>query len=209
MYTSLRVVTPPVNPVVDLATMKSHCRVYFVDDDALLVSYTQTATQWAEKIINRCLITTGLKWMVSHSEQRSGTVADSWSYYGSVWPNFRNFHHNHMLELTRSPVQAVTAVTLGCPDGTSIVLDSTQYLTDLGPDPARLRIRHPMYGHDLRWIEVNYTAGYGDTAASVPAPIRHAVMLYTSFLYENRGSQGGDIPTAAEHLLAPYRVTYF
>lgn len=209
MYTSLRITSPSATPVVDLHTLKQHCRVYFQDDDGLLDNfYLPAATQWAEQILGRCLITTSLKWTVSYAQRHSGTVADSWSMYGSVWPYNNHRHRQHVLDLTRSPVQSVTSVTLGRPDGTTMVLDPSQYSLEIATDPARIRIHHHEHTRDLHWIEIDYIAGYGDTAETVPMPIRNAVMLYTSFLYENKGAQGGALPIAAECLLAPYRVHY-
>lgn len=51
-----------------------------------------------------------------------------------------------------------------------------------------------------------YTAGYGDTPESVPAPIRNAIMQYAAFLYENRGDLNAEPPQAVLQLIRPYIV---
>jgi hypothetical protein len=51
---------------------------------------------------------------------------------------------------------------------------------------------------------VSYTAGYGPTGASVPAPLRHWILCALTFLYENRV---GELPEGfADGLLGTYRV---
>ena len=55
-------------------------------------------------------------------------------------------------------------------------------------------------------INVEFTAGFGEAPADVPAPIREALKLWLGFLYENRDGEapaGG--PAAAAMLLSPYR----
>lgn len=58
-------------------------------------------------------------------------------------------------------------------------------------------------------VRVTFTAGYGATAASVPAPMRAAVLLLTGDLYENREAAGVKAlqgNPAVRRLLDPYRV---
>jgi hypothetical protein len=53
-------------------------------------------------------------------------------------------------------------------------------------------------------VRVSYTAGYGPTGASVPAPLRHWILCALTFLYENRI---GELPEGfADGLLGSYRV---
>lgn len=58
-------------------------------------------------------------------------------------------------------------------------------------------------------LRITFTAGYGATAASVPAPLRAAILLLTGDLYENREAQAARALTeneAVARLLAPYIV---
>lgn len=44
-------------------------------------------------------------------------------------------------------------------------------------------------------------------AATMPAPVKAAILLQVGDLYENRERQGGDQNRTYERLLNPYRVT--
>jgi hypothetical protein len=61
-------------------------------------------------------------------------------------------------------------------------------------------------------VQINYTAGYGTTAASVPEGIRHWMLMRISTLYENReevailGRGKVDPLPFVDGLLDPYRV---
>ena len=54
------------------------------------------------------------------------------------------------------------------------------------------------------------TAGYGDEASDVPAPIRHAIKLLVAHWFEQRepvvlGSAPQEVPGTVAGLLLPYR----
>ena len=58
-------------------------------------------------------------------------------------------------------------------------------------------------------IEVLYIAGYGDTRATIPEPIRVAMLEYIAFLYEHRGDDEGralNPPMMIRSLLQPYVI---
>jgi uncharacterized phiE125 gp8 family phage protein len=57
---------------------------------------------------------------------------------------------------------------------------------------------------------IDYTSGYHDSdAEAVPMPIRHAILLLTAFLYEQRGDVAGDMPAFARNLMGPHRLWTF
>jgi uncharacterized phiE125 gp8 family phage protein len=97
--------------------------------------------------------------------------------------------------------------------GTLQTLASDQYLVDASGDTARIT---PAYG--LSWpstrvqtgaVQVQYTAGYGSTAASVPAPIASWIKLALTDLYGQRG-RSSDRPMVphqfADGLLDGYKI---
>jgi uncharacterized phiE125 gp8 family phage protein len=57
-------------------------------------------------------------------------------------------------------------------------------------------------------VLVNFVAGYGATAASVPVALRHAVLLQATHMYENRTAVGPaqlhEIPRTVERLIVQY-----
>ena len=93
-------------------------------------------------------------------------------------------------------------------------LDPSAYVLDGDSLPARLV---PAVGTAwpatqdgaINAVTVTYTAGFGATAAAVPAPIRHWLLLAVAEMYETR-SASAERPVVrnefVDHLLAPYRV---
>jgi uncharacterized phiE125 gp8 family phage protein len=59
-------------------------------------------------------------------------------------------------------------------------------------------------------IQLDFTAGYGATAASIPEPFRQAIRLLTGLWFEQRqpGSEG-NLPDVVTSLLRPYRLYPF
>jgi uncharacterized phiE125 gp8 family phage protein len=73
-------------------------------------------------------------------------------------------------------------------------------------------LRLPLFLEQKRArLDVQYWTGYGEDPAQVPPPLKHAILMYGAFLYENRGdepmSQG--ISESIWALLQPYRVRHF
>ena len=58
-------------------------------------------------------------------------------------------------------------------------------------------------------IEIDITAGFGDAAADVPEPLRHAIRLLAAHWYDNRGvvaaGARATVPSTVAALLVPYR----
>jgi uncharacterized phiE125 gp8 family phage protein len=54
-------------------------------------------------------------------------------------------------------------------------------------------------------IEIDFSAGYGTTAESVPAPLKHAMLVLVGLSFEERIPEQGALPTAVASLLKPYR----
>lgn len=53
--------------------------------------------------------------------------------------------------------------------------------------------------------EVEFTAGYGETPADVPAPLRQAMLLLVLQGYEARGREPGHLPLMVDALTLPYK----
>lgn len=117
------------------------------------------------------------------------------------------------IELMMSPVLDVTSVQYTDQDGQSQTLNPADYVLDrarepgwLVPAPGR---QWPTTEAGINKVVVTYTAGYGDTAAAVPASLKHWMLLALSDLYENRSAHGEKpaVPhNFVDGLLDPYRV---
>jgi uncharacterized phiE125 gp8 family phage protein len=179
---------PAVEPI-SVAEAKAHSRVDVADEDALFTSLILAARVFMERSLSLALIT------------------QSWSYYLDHWP--RSF----TVALPLSPVQAVTAVTVHDVDGGATVVDSESYAVDVLSQPARLVLQGGLPSvvtRRLNAFEIAFTAGYGDTSADVPAPIRQALILLVAHWFEHRepvvlGALSQEVPAAVVGLLLPYR----
>lgn len=118
------------------------------------------------------------------------------------------------IALRMGPVISVQSGTYKDAAGAVQTLDPSAYVLDGDSLPARLV---PAVGAAwpatqdgaINAVTVNYTAGFGATAAAVPAPIRHWLLLAVAEMYETR-SASAERPVVrnefVDHLLAPYRV---
>lgn len=53
-------------------------------------------------------------------------------------------------------------------------------------------------------VTITYKAGFGTTANAVPKPVKQAILLMMSDLYQNREDRPDTLPRASEALLRPY-----
>jgi len=189
-YRSLTRTTAPAVEPVTLTEAKAHCRVDTSDDDAYIGTLITAARQWVEEYLDRSLIHT--QWTVR---------MDSFPYE---------------IELPRPPIATAgttTAVsltyTLG--DDSTATLSTSSYRVDRDSTPGVVRqLRSgtwPANLDDYNAVQVTYWAGYGATGASVPAVIRHAMLMLVGFWYEHRstvlvGSISKQLEFAVESLLS-------
>lgn len=175
----LQLVTAPSGYVVTLDEAKQHCRVEsgFTDDNVYLTNLIATATRYVEHEIY------GARQLLSATYDLP--VADWW--YDS-------------LELPRPPLSSVTSVKYYDTSGTQQTLDSSNYsvttsLRQPGWIDQSVAGTWPSYQIGRSYpITVRFVAGYGAGvaitatagASSVPATIRHAILLVIGELYNNR-----------------------
>jgi len=119
--------------------------------------------------------------------------------------------------LRPAPLLDVTELEIVAPDGTetTIAADQYQVVAPSGPQAGPGRVLPApglswpaTRGDDAGAVRVTFRAGYAN-AASVPFPLRSAVMLILTELYEQRSASAVrapvDIP-AVRRLLDPFRV---
>jgi len=186
---SLQLLSPPAIEPVTLSDAKLHLKVDVADDDALITRLLAAARARAEWHTGRVFITQSwIQWI------------DRWPACGAI-------------ELQLAPLQSVTSVTTYALDDSATVLDPATYQVDSASSPARVSLKAnvvpPTNLRAMNAIAVEFTAGYGDAASDVPAPIIEAMLEIIAFLYENRGEAPVELPLDALALLAPYRVINF
>lgn len=191
---ALTLTAPPAGEPVTLAEAKAHLRVDTSSDDALIGSLIVTSRLQIEAALGLALLT------------------QSWRQTLSVWPD------SGLVDLKVRPVQSISSVYVATAPGMTATLDPSVYtLTDDGNKPqlapaALLEVVYawPVPQVRTNGITIDFVASYGSTPDSVPAPLRHALLLLTAHWYENRsstdpGSETARIPGAVSALFAPYR----
>jgi uncharacterized phiE125 gp8 family phage protein len=181
-------VVPAAEPI-SLAEAKAHLRIDSSDEDTLLSALILAARMFVEKTLGLALITQG------------------WSYFLDFWP------HRSCVTLPISPVQSVSALTVHDANGGSAGLAASDYAIDVLSQPARLVLKGAspsVVARELNAFEIAFTAGYGDEASDVPAPIRHALTLLVAHWFERRepvvlGLGAQEVPATVAGLLLPYR----
>ncbi|MXN65708.1 hypothetical protein GR183_12405 [Stappia sp. GBMRC 2046] len=182
------ITTPPAVEPVTLDDARAQVRVTSTQEDDLLTRLIETARQHVERTIRRALITQG------------------WRLYLDDWPPGR------VVRLPVTPVQSITSVTMFDADGMPLVLNLGDYDLDGISAPARLKVMAGVGASSrmLNGIEIDFTAGYGDAAANVPAPLRQAILLLVAHWYEHReagiDAATASIPFGFDALIAGYRV---
>ena len=179
---------PPAEPI-SLAEAKAHLRIDGDHEDTLIPQLIVAARQFVERTLSLALITQG------------------WSYYLDYWPR------SACVALPIAPVQEVASVKLHEAAGGSVTLDADDYAVDVLSPSARLVLKGampPVLARELNAFEIAFSAGYGDEAADVPSPIRHAITLLVAHWFERRepmllGAGAQEVPTTVAGLLLPYR----
>ncbi|MEF2551994.1 head-tail connector protein [Aurantimonas sp. A2-1-M11] len=184
-------ITAPAALPVALVEAKKHLRVDHDDEDNLITAYIEAAT--------------------AHLDGYSGVLGRALINQG--WrQDFDGFCRILRLPL---PNVSAAAVTYDDASGAEQTVDSGTFriLSDhlSAYVAASLDTVWPSARVDAGSVRVTFTAGYGEAAEDVPAPIRSAILLMIGDLYENRatvserGSGRIDMSTTVERLITPYR----
>ena len=173
-YRSLTRQTAPTVEPVTLAEAKAHLRVDTATDDSYIATLITAAREWVEEYLDRALV-----------HQQYVMRLDSFPYE---------------FELPRPPMATsgtatavVVTYTLG--DDSTATLSSTQYRVDRNATPGVVRQLRagtwPGNLDDQNAVTVTWWAGYGASGTSVPAAIRHAILMLVGHWYD--GSSSGVI----------------
>ena len=194
-YRSLTRATAPAVEPVSVAEAKAHCRIDTSDDDTYIGTLITAAREWCEQYLDRTIINT--QWIM----------------------RFDSFPDNgtEPVQLPRPPMATagtVTAVsvTLTLTDGSTSTFATSAYRVDRYATPGEIQTVYAgTWPADRRDDEnaasVTWWAGYGSTGASVPAVVRHAILMLASHWYETRqatvatGAVPQDVPFGVRSLL--------
>jgi len=208
MFSAVTVVKPP-GQLLGTDLVRQHLRIDFGDDDNLLDLYQQTAVALAEQFLGRALLTQTLRWVIAEAPPPGQfPLVPFTAFIFPLWIPYSLLFHKPV-ELPRAPAQSISSIGVGQWGQADRVLTSDLFEADLGTEPARLRLLHGAGSFPSNHLTVQFVAGYGDDPAAVPPPIKHAVLLLTAHLYENRGDADSHPPPPVKALLWPYRMMFF
>ncbi len=188
---SVVVIDPPESPVVSLEEAKAHLRVDHDDDNDYIESLVAVATVTIDGPtgwLGRCLVEQTLEWRGPGFGPCDG-------------------------RLPYPPVAEIESVKYDDGAGIEQTVPGADYRLVGQPSQPRL-----VLGFGASWpsarcqeeaVRVRYTAGYGDPE-DVPAPIKHAILMMVSELYENREAATDaprtELPFAVTALLSTFRI---
>ena len=196
-YLSLSRQTAPAVEPVTVAEAKAHLRVDTSDDDTYIGTLVTAAREWVEAYLDRTLVNT------------------QWRLRLERFP----IDSQYPIDLPRPPVVSsgtATAVTITytADTGGTATLSTAQFRVQRFETPGRVTTVYggtwPAGMEDNDAVVVTWWAGYGPSGSSVPAAIRHAILMLVGYWYENRstvvvGSTSKQLEFAVESLLSSHK----
>jgi uncharacterized phiE125 gp8 family phage protein len=190
MVTNARTTEPTVEPVT-AAEVDSYLRgdgELEAADEAELEALIASAREYVELQTRRALIT------------------QTWTMYLDCWPRrgpqelewwdgvregaITQIDPTGSVELPIGPLQSVVHVKTYDQSNVATTMDSDQYFLDRLSVPGTLNLNTgvswPVFTRNKNGIEIQYIAGYGDSAADVPHPLCLAIKMLAAHWYENR-----------------------
>jgi hypothetical protein len=200
---SVYVTTSADSAVISLSDMKVFLRVDGTADDALITSYTATATEAVKQYTRRAIQT---ETFVFKADGFTEVSDDRLLQLGpGVHTGSRPYllGGGDTLDLPFPPLQSVTSVVTYDRGNNAATYSASKYQVDL--QSGRIYLNEgETWPSDLRAqdaVQVTYVAGYG--FGSVPEPILQAIRLQVQGMYD--GTCEG-LTAETMRLLAPYRL---
>jgi uncharacterized phiE125 gp8 family phage protein len=211
----LRLVTDAASEPLTLAEAKAYARVDASDEDALITSLIAAARRRVEKETSLALLTqTWVAVFDALPGMAQGGLASEW------WDGVRegpisSMTQTDVIEIDKRPFQAVTNIRFRGADGAYATVDQAVYFTEVSDYRGRIIrslgqvwpvvIMAPSGG-----VEITFTAGFGDAAASVPADLIQAMKVLVKHWFDKRDlvTDGtyGTLPESVCALLASWRA---
>ncbi len=197
--------------IITIAEAKIYIRVDGSDEDSLITDMIKMARLKIESYTSRAFINQTFDYFIDMFP--SNFRREPW------WDGTRTgrsdhhlFNQSDFLKLPKSPVTSITSISTFAADNTETTFDASNFRLDNASVPARIVLNdNAVWPSDLRdtqAVKIVFVAGYGATAADVPALVKQATYSLVAHYYENRGDMGGEIPTNIKELLNPLIIWF-
>tara|TARA_R110000803_G_scaffold32023_7_gene70920 strand:- start:3754 stop:4419 length:666 start_codon:yes stop_codon:yes gene_type:complete len=209
----LKTVTAWATNVVSIADFKLFARIDSSDstENALIESLVFLAQDMAESYTGRAITTQTLQLFLDRLPFYQDEILQEGIFTAPDLQSNPNY-----IVLPKPNLISVTHVKSYNNDNTSVTFNSANYYVDETSEQGRIVLKNGVSwptASELRnanAYEVQYVAGYGNTATDVPKPLVQAIKMLALHLYENReiatGSNVNMIPNTVAMLFAPYKV---
>jgi uncharacterized phiE125 gp8 family phage protein len=196
----VRLITATTEEPVSLADAKAHLRLEHELDDAVVLSLVKAARQYLEEACWR------------------GFCLQTWERTESCFPADVCLPFERQgLKLPMGNLVSVTSLKYIDPDGVErTAVAGTDYVVDSDNVPGRVRLAYGKSWPSVRsqWDAVRCRYVVGWAAADVPQPLKQALLLLVSQMYEHRtpevtGTIVTSVQFAVNALIAPYRLVRF
>jgi hypothetical protein len=218
----VQLITPPASEPVTLGEAKDHLRLEHALDDAYITTLISAARQHIEQACWRGLVTQTWELVLeSFAGEDTLELGTRGRRYGSGQSGFNELPRGNLsssgflayIELPKGNLGTVTSVKYIDVNGVEQTLASTEYAVDAVDVPGRVRLAYGKFWPPTlcpRWdaVRIQYTVGWAVTNAvwAGPTPLKQALLLLLSQMYENRSPEVIGVPTAFDILTSPYRL---
>lgn len=198
--------TLPATEPITLAEAKAHLKVENSADDSLIESLIKACREESEEYTG--LIFISQTWTL-YLNQFPLNEDDTW------WDGMRTlpidyYNKSSKIELPKRPLQAVTHIKTYSDEDVATTIPSSDYQvsTYSSPNPKKglITLRDgktwPTFTRNQDGIEIQFTCGFGGSAANVPENIKQAIKILVAHKYCNRGDH--TMPSQVSSLLSYY-----
>lgn len=153
---------------VTVAEVKQYIRDIYDDDDALIAGFIRDVVSDLEQATRRAFINTTFQ-----------DVYDQWPLSATV-----------CAVCHRAPLLSVSSITYTDENGDAQEWDSGNYVVDTASEPGRILLADgatiPSTSDVMNAVVIQYVAGYGATAATVPDRAKTAILMRCEALANRR-----------------------
>lgn len=201
----------PATEPITVAELRAHLRDV-PDADGVLTQLIKDAREYVEEATGLALISQERRLVMDYWPlEKRGT--DGLGWWDGVQEGALIGSAKRAVELPRAPLLSVDAVKTYDSANASSTFPDASYYVDTASKPGRLALTigatWPVPTRPVAGVEIDYTAGWPD-AASVPAPLKRAILLIAAHWYENRELVDYDgpskVPMQAGRILRKYRI---